>query len=201
MDKSIINNMLGINIDNYFDLMPKDIKKKYGEHITLVGELRDFFNYLQKNIKHGNLDLLFWNKTIAVSENQIQIILGNLMDAYFHNLNLEICRETILGHGKVDFKVFRSNNKNEKVLIEIKKASKTLILKNCFQEQLSEYLKTSGYKNSYYLIFCFTDKEYDMVQKFISQCVYTDSIQYYINIYILDVRNKKSPSSIVIKNS
>lgn len=49
-------------------------------------------------------------------------------------------------------------------------------------------------KNAFYLIVCFTDSEYKIASDFIHNHVYTDTFQMYINISILDVRKKSSPS-------
>lgn len=58
------------------------------------------------------------------------------MDFYFKN-TVDICREVLLG--KVDFKLYRNEEFENKLLIEIKKATNTLILKNCFNRQLVKY--------------------------------------------------------------
>lgn len=53
---------------------------------------------------------------------------------------------------------------------------------------------SSNYKNAFYLIACFTDNEYERSVKFIRNHVYTDTIQLYINISILDLRKRKTAS-------
>lgn len=53
---------------------------------------------------------------------------------------------------------------------------------------------SSKYKNAFYLIACFTDAEYERILRFIREHIYTDTIQLYINISILDLRIRKTAS-------
>lgn len=62
------------------------------------------------------------------------------MDAYFHNKYIEITREAMLGNGKVDFKLYRSSSEDEKILIEVKRASSSY-LKKGYEKQLTDYMK------------------------------------------------------------
>lgn len=128
-----------------------------------------------------------------VNEEKIQIILENLMDAYFYNQEIDITREALLGTGQVDFKLYRNYCEDEKILIEIKKANNPH-LKQEYEKQLTEYMLSSKYKNSFYLIACFTDKEYERAMRFIHEHIYTDTVQLYINISVLDLRVRKTAS-------
>ncbi len=191
----MIPELLGINIDFYFELLPMDIQEKYKtQHITLTGEVSALIDYINLRAENGNLYKLFWENDIPVKEDRIQLILDNIIDAYFHNKSIDISREPYVGNGKVDFKLYKNENIEEKILIEIKRASSSY-LKKRYEEQLTGYMK-SGYKNAFYLIVCFTDEEYETAMKFIRQHVYTDTIQLYINISILDVRKRKTPSAM-----
>ncbi|CQR52528.1 hypothetical protein [Paenibacillus riograndensis] len=188
-----IENSLGINIDYYFELLPIDIQEQYKtKHITLTGEVSSMLKYITERLKYGNLYKLFWENEDPVREERIQLILENIMDAYFYNQAVEITREAMLGNGKVDFKLYKNTNEDEKVLIEIKKAKN--YVKKGYEKQLTDYMLSTKYKNAFYLIACFTDDEYDKSMKFIREHVYTDTIQLYINISILDFRKRKSAS-------
>ena len=190
----IIAEKLGINLDYYFDILPMDIQNKYKSHnITLTGEVSELLKFVQKTITNGSLSKLFWEKDTPIREDKIQIILENLMEAYFYNKGVDITREALLATGKVDFKLHRNNGENEKILIEIKKASNPY-LKAGYENQLIDYIRTSNCTNAFYLIICFTDKEYKKAISFIRNNIYTDSYHMYINISILDVR-KKIPAS------
>ncbi|RTE09909.1 hypothetical protein [Paenibacillus whitsoniae] len=68
-------------------------------------------------------------------------------------------------------------------------------LKKGYEKQLTDYMLSTKYKNAFYLIACFTDDEYDKSKRFIREHVYTDTVQLFINISILDFRKRK-PASI-----
>ena len=190
----VIASNLGINLDYYFEILPMDIQKKYNsKHITLTGEVGELFNYLQERINNSSLAELFWEKENPVREKRIHTIIENIMHAYFRGRGVDISREVLIKNGQVDFKLFRSEQKGEKVLIEIKKASSSY-LKAGYEKQLTDYINYSGYENAFYLIICFTDKEYQKAINFINNNVYTNNYQMYIDIRILDVRKKNSPS-------
>ncbi|WP_205400968.1 hypothetical protein [Streptococcus lutetiensis] len=184
---------LGINIDYYKELLPQDIGESYKSNITLTGDVSEFINFFNKRCETSNLYKLFWEGNKPVKEEKIQIVIDNMMNAYFRLQGVEINREVNLGNGQVDFKLYRNNDYDEKVLIEIKKASSSY-LKKGYEKQLTGYLKASNYKNAFYLIACFTDQEYKLADDFIHSHVYTDSYQLYINIAILDLRVRQTAS-------
>lgn len=192
--ETFIEDGLGINIDYYFELLPLDIQEQYKtKHITLTSEVVTMLAYVQKRIQQGNLYKLFWENDSPVKEERIQLILENIMDAYFYNQEVEITREALLGNGKVDFKLYKTAHEDEKVLIEIKRGSSSY-LKKGYEKQLTDYMLSTSYKNAFYLIVCFTDQEYERSVRFIKNHVYTDTIQLYINISILDLRKRKTAS-------
>lgn len=137
---------------------------------------------------------MFWEKDLLVREERIQLILENIMDAYFYNQEVEIFRETLLGSGKVDFILYKNHEEKEKILIEIKRAANISYLNKGYGTQLTKYIYSSGYKNAFYLIACYTDEEYEKSNEFIQEHVYTDTVQLYINIAILDFRKRKTAS-------
>lgn len=192
----LLEDMLGINIDFYFEIIPMDIQRQYStNHLTLTGEVSGLLNYIEDRMHSGNLYKLFWENEKPVGEERIQLIMENMMDAYFYNQEVEITREALLGNGQVDFKLYRNKHEDEKVLIEIKKANSPSYLKKGYEKQLTEYMLSSKYKNAFYLVACFTDEEYKRVSRFIKEHIYTDTVQLYINIAILDLRIRK-PASV-----
>lgn len=196
----IIAKTLGINLDYYFEILPIDIQKQYkSKHITLTAEVGDFFHYLQQRINNGSLSELFWENENSINEKKIHVIIENLMDAYFIGKGVDISREVLIKNGQVDFKLFRNDNKDEKILIEVKKANSSY-LKAGYEKQLCDYIRYSECKNAFYLIICFTDKEYQIANNFINNHVYTDTYQMYINIAILDARKISSPSKFQKKH-
>ncbi len=103
---------LGINIDFYYDILPLDIQNEYkSSHITLSGEVSGMLNYIEHRIKFGSLYKLFWENDTPILEERIQLILENIMDAYFYNQEIDITREALLGNGKVDFKLYRNKKR------------------------------------------------------------------------------------------
>ncbi|RAU91845.1 hypothetical protein [Paenibacillus sp. YN15] len=194
LDNTNLEEHLGINIDFYYDILPLDVQNEYKSgHITLTGEVSGMLNYIEHRLSFGNLYKLFWENNTPVLEERIQLILENIMDAYFYNQEIDITREALLGNGKVDFKLYRSKKEDEKVLIEIKRASSSY-LKKGYEKQLTDYMLSTNYKNAFYLIACFTDSEIKKTEQFIRNHVYTDTIQLYINITILDLRKRKTAS-------
>lgn len=89
--------------------------------------------------------------------------------------------------------LLKNDNEKEKILIEVKRANSSY-LKKGYENQLTKYMYASNCKNAFYLIACFTDSEYNTAYKFIRENVYTDEIQMYINIAVLDLRKRKVPS-------
>ena len=84
--ETFIEDILGINIDYYFELMPQDIQEQYKtRHITLTSEVEAMLKYVEGRIQCGNLYKLFWENDTPVKEERIQLILENIMDAYFYD--------------------------------------------------------------------------------------------------------------------
>ncbi|MBR3613614.1 MAG: hypothetical protein IKL55_00340 [Clostridia bacterium] len=186
--------LMGIDLDYYFEILPMDIQKQYkSKHITLVEEVSEFLSFLQQRINDGSLAELFFENENPINEKKIHVILENLMNAYFIGKGVDISREVLLKNGQVDFKLFRNDKKEEKVLIEVKKASSSY-LKAGYEKQLCDYIRYSGCKNAFYMIVCFSDNDYKIANNFIKNHVYTDNFQMYINIALLDVRKKVAPS-------
>ncbi len=189
-----ISKLLGINLDYYFEILPIDIQKQYkSKHVTLLGEVSELFRYIQQRINSGSLAELFFENNKPVNENRIHVIIENIMHAYFIGKGVDISREVLIKNGKVDFKLFRKDQKDEKILIEVKKANSSY-LKAGYENQLCDYIRYSDCMNAFYLIVCCTDDEYKIASNFIDNHVYTDNFQMYINIAILDARKKKTPS-------
>ena len=193
---SKIEEIMGINLDYYFDLLPLDIQERYKtKHITLVGEVEGLLKYINDRVHYGSLYKLFWEKDVPVNENRVQLILENIMDAYFFNQEVDITREAVLANGKVDFKLYKSHEENEKVLIEVKMA-KSAKLKSGYEKQLMDYIQSANYKIGFYLIACFSDEEIEKSKRFIEENVYTDTYCLYLNISILDLRKRRSSSTL-----
>lgn len=190
-----LNKRLGVNLDYYFDILPEDVKKKFPDnHINMTGKISNFLKYLNNKISDGSLSKLLWQNDIPVKEDIIQIVIENMMDAYFYSSDIDVTREAKLGNGNVDFKV---SNGKEKVLIEVKKAYSSSYLKKGLEYQLLDYVNSSNCDNAFFLVACFTDDDIKKYKKFIRENVYTDTYHMYINIDYLDVRKKIAASKKV----
>lgn len=187
-----LNKRLGVNLDYYYDILPEDIKEKFPDnHINMTGKISKFLKYLNNKISGGSLSKLLWKNDVPVKEDTIQIVIENMMDAYFHNSDIDVTREARLGNGNIDFKV---SDGKEKVLIEVKKAYSSSYLKKGFECQLLDYVNSSNCDNAFFLVACFTDEDIKKYKKFIKENVYTDNYRMYINIDYLDVRKKIAAS-------
>ncbi len=59
-NNTLIKN-LGINLEYYFDILPKDIQKNYQTgHITFNGEIIELIHFLEDEIENRDLAKLFW---------------------------------------------------------------------------------------------------------------------------------------------
>lgn len=187
-------------IREYYDIMPNVLKEKYKlENINIFEEIENLLLFIKQNIKNNNLAFMFWEETEPMKESKIQIVLENIMDAYFHNQDIDISRETSVGSGNIDFKFYK--NKKEKILFEIKKASNTH-LKAGYEKQLIEYMKSCRCKNAYYIIICYTKEEIQKVKSFIKTFEKIDEYHDYIKIELIDVtleEKKFNPINITKK--
>lgn len=186
---------LDTDIDLYYDILPMDIQKKHqSKHITLVGEIDELLSFIDHRIHEGNLFELFWENGVSVNEERIHVVLENIMHAYFYHHPVDISRESMVGGtGKVDFKLYKADEPEEKILIEVKLA-KSSRLDSGYKKQLTEYLQSSRYINAFYLIACFTDEDFDKAARFSKKYAPHGHIQPYTNISILDLRMRKPPS-------
>lgn len=147
--------------------------------------------YIERRVKYGSLNKLLWSEGKPVNEPQIQLVLENVIDAYFEGKPVDITREAQLSDGKIDFKFYK--NMEERALIEIKRADSSY-LKRGYEQQLLSYLLSSNYTNAFYLIVCFTDHDLERATSFIRESVYTDTMRLYINISLIDARMRRPAS-------
>ncbi len=177
-------------LKTYFDILPLQIQEEFRPNINIDLEIQNLLEFINQNMTNGNLSFMFWNNDKELDENQIQVVLENIIEAYFYNQDIDITRESLVGNGQIDFKFYK--NKNEKILFEIKKASHPK-LKSGFETQIVQYMKSIECKKAYYLIICFTDKDYEKVLQFIKTIKITNEYHQAITVSILDARinNKK----------
>lgn len=188
----ILEERLGINIDYYFELLPLDVQEKYKTtHITLSSEVIDMLSFLQDRIIHGSLTKLFWNNKTTASEKQIQVIIDNLMTAFYHKKDIEILWKSDIKYNNINFIIYKRRDENKQFFLQFQRANKE-ILKEGYEKKLQDHSR--NYKGSYYIILCFTDEEYKIAEEFIDSYVYTEIFTLYLNITIFDLRKKLSAS-------
>lgn len=193
MGSTFLADQFGINIDYYFELLPMDIQQKYkSNHINLFSEISAFLDFIDDKVENGSLYKLFWSNNSPVTLQRIQLIFDNLINSYYHNHDIELLWKSIIKNRYLDFEFCKSRNKEEKVLIEIKRAGSYLT------EGFEKYLLNHSrlYKVVFYLIICFTDEEYKQTIDFINKYVYTGTVTLYVNIQVLNMRKRDTASKI-----
>lgn len=202
-----------VNLDDYIDLMPHDIKKEY-ERVskanpsnvveTLIdiqtkegfieiikGIMRKFDYY----VKHKQLYKLINNTQKVFSEDEIQILFDFYIDLYLKNYNLDISRESHTGRGYVDFKI--SCGKRYRALIEFKVDSHSS-LKKGLDYQLPLYQHVTGIDYGIFSIIYYDEKAYENKGIFEEEATkISNDYGITIDFFPIDARyNKKSASTV-----
>lgn len=180
--KKYLNNHPNIS-PSYLDILPFDIQNSLKKDTSLYQSIQELLDFIQENINYGNLSELFWDDPIPMSETGIQEVLICLLDAYFHKIDIDINRETVVGNGKIDFKFYR--HKEEVILFELKKAS-SKNLKFGYEYQLVDYMKSCRCEYAYYIILCFDQKDISIAKKFMEQ-VREDIYLHNVDIMVFDL--------------
>lgn len=189
----------------YYEILPLEIQEQIDNDTRNIESfINEFFCFVKEKIKNGNYSKLFWKNGKPLKESEIQIILYNLMEAYFYKRDISITREALVGRGRIDFTCYI--NRNESLLIEIKKASNTNLVAG-YEEQTIQYMKSYQCQKAIYLIFCFNDNDISRASELNHHHRMFDIYHSYIQIMIIDVRVKnkafinKSESMLCQKNS
>lgn len=119
---SSLANRLGINIDYYFDLLPSAIKKEFKtKNITITGNISSFLNFISSKINYGSLSKLFWNGKTPADNFKMQLIIDNMLTAYYSKQEIEILWEPKIKNNIVEFEIYKRNETDKKVLIQLRK--------------------------------------------------------------------------------
>lgn len=213
MDPINFEKRFQVNLDDYVDLMPVDVKKEYentkvanpssiGESLDSI-QTKDGFIEIVKGlmrrfdyyVKHRQLYKLINNKEKAFSENEIQILFDFYIDLYLKNYDLDISRESHTGRGYVDFKI--SCGKKFRALIEFKVDSHSN-LKKGLMYQLPLYQHVTEIDYGIFSIIYYNEKLYENKNMFKEESKKISS-QHGITIdfFPIDARdNKKSASNV-----
>lgn len=202
-----------VNLDDYVDLMPHDIKKEYEKirktnssnpvealmdiqtkegFIEIIKGIMRRFDYY---VKHKQLYKLINNQQKVFSEDEIQILFDFYIDLYLKNYNLDISRESHTGRGHIDFKI--SCGKRYRALIEFKVDSHSS-LKKGLEYQLPLYQCVTQIDYGIFSIIYYDEKSYknkDMFEKEVTKISNDYGIT--IDFFPIDARhNKKSASTV-----
>ncbi len=185
---------LRINIDYYFDLLPMDIQNKYPtKHITLDSEILEVVHILMKRIKYGNLNKLFWNKEQRINKEEIKYLIDNILATHFYNMEVEITWTASCTDNSVYFEFNKRRDEKNKVLLKLCDVQAKYIKKG-FKKVLFD--ESYNYSSAFYLFLCFTDYEYNLIKKYIKNNIYTKDFVSYLNVYIIDLRKRKTASNL-----
>ncbi|MCP1135239.1 hypothetical protein NKT34_18220 [Paenibacillus polysaccharolyticus] len=205
--------IFNVNLDDYVDLMPQDIRKEYEKvrntdfsnavealidiqtkegFIEIVRGLMRKFNYY---VKHKQLYKLINNKQKVFSEDEIQILFDFYIDLYLKNYNLDISRESHTGRGYVDFKI--SCGKRYRALIEFKVDSHSS-LKKGLEYQLPLYQHVTGIDYGIFSIIYYDEKSYEDKETFEKEVTkISKDYEITIDFFPIDARHNKKAASTV----
>lgn len=108
-------------------------------------------NQFKVLVEDNGLSLLLYNSDGSLkNENASQLLFYGICESYCDANNIMIARESNSGRGPVDFKF--GTNKNNSVLVEIKKSTNTSGLRKGIEKQLPQYLKSEKSRRAIYLV-------------------------------------------------
>lgn len=192
-DDSLAKQM-GVNLDYYYEILPKDIRNKYPTgNCTLSGEIHDLLKFLYDEIENKGYYKLLWERAKPANLKRIKITLNNIIISYFHNQPIDIAW---------DFKVFKNHIEVEFYKLRLEE-TKVLIYFTLVESKLldDKYLGTfekyaDKYDNAYFIFLVFTNEENKYINEYIRKYVYTEHISSLLNVYVLDIRKQKTASKI-----
>lgn len=190
-DNTLIK-QLGININYYFDILPKDIRDKYKTgNLTLSGEIADLIDYLKEEIECRDLYKLFWNKNKSLELSQIKIILDNIILFYFQKQEIDICWHIKETKDSIKFIFNKKREEKTKVLLEIIDINKRELSKG-LKDKLFDEVK--NYDNAFFIFLASTINEKNKIINFISKYIYTKNIITYLNVNFFDYHKRRAVS-------
>ena len=189
-----LEDRLRIDIDYFFDLLPMDIQNKYPtKHITLDREILEVVNILRKKVQYGSLNKLFWNKDQRINKEEIRYLIDNILATHFYNMEVEITWVSNCTDISVYFEFNKRRDDKSKVLLKLYDV-KAKYIKKGFKDVLIN--ESHNYSSAFYLFLCFTDYEYNLIKKYIRNNIYTKEYVSYLNVYIMDLRKRKTASNL-----
>lgn len=167
-------------------------KEEESRELNSFQEAKKRILYFKQMIENNDCYKIF-NKKDENTDEEISLLESDLQYAFkfcWINTSFSFDSEINNGRGPVDFKV--SNGRDDSTLIEFKLARNSQ-LKNNLKNQLSIYEKANQTKDSMTVIVYYNDKEFDKVNKILSELNIKDSK----NIILIDATVKQSASKVV----
>ena len=91
---------LGIDLDQFVEIMPKDIRQLYektnNENNNLWQKINDMIKFIGHRIQYNGFNKLFWQGDKPIKETEIQLLLDTLFSAYFEKNDLSIYQEKLI---------------------------------------------------------------------------------------------------------
>lgn len=108
-------------------------------------------NQFKVLVEDNGLSSLLYNSDGSLkNETASQLLFYGICESYCDANNIMIARESNSGRGPVDFKF--GTNKNNSVLVEIKKSTNTSGLRKGIEKQLPQYLKSEKSRRAIYVV-------------------------------------------------
>ncbi len=192
-DDSLTKHM-GVNLDYYYDILPKDIREKYPTgNCTLSGEISDLLTFLFDEIKNKGYYKLFWERSKPADLKRIQITLNNIILSYFHNQPIDIAWDFRVFKNRIEVDFYKLRLEETKVSIYF-----TIVDSNNLNDKYLDTFKkyANNYDNAFFIFLVFTDEENKNVNEYIRKYVYTEHLRSLLNVYIFDIRKQKTASKI-----
>ncbi|RUT28045.1 hypothetical protein EJP77_18695 [Paenibacillus zeisoli] len=207
-------NRMNINLDEYTDLMPNDIREEYlnikkslypsdisinksgGEILSFedfIFHIDRIMEYFSHSITLKGAYKLLWNEDgSAKNEKSAQQLLDFISRFYCENNNIDITPEAATGTGPVDFKFSYGND--FKVIAEIKRGYNNL--KHGLEKQTIQYMLSEKVTMAYFVVIIQYDNELNKSQKMIDSAISIKSERgLTIKPIIIDARQNKQSAS------
>lgn len=185
-------------IDDYREILPKDILKHYQEihneenfRSKLFEDLAEVWARLAHDLKYTQTYKLLWRGKIPANENSAHHYLQTVLNEHFASQNVILDHEVDYGTGRADFRLVR--DVWDKVLLEVKLGSNNN-LSSGLTKQLVHYMDAERCEQAFYLIFCHTEEELVRAQKLAK--TFSPIPHKTIEIVVFDATKKTSASKL-----
>ncbi|MCI8347508.1 MAG: hypothetical protein HFJ12_06160 [Bacilli bacterium] len=183
---------LGINMDYYFDILPRDIRNRYKTgHCTLSGEISALVGFIKEEIEHRDLYKLFWHHKTSVGMSKMKFILDHIILFYFQKLEIDICWDILETDNSLTFIFYKKRDQDIKVMMKLIGIQNRILKEEMVNNMFSE---SGQFNNSFFVFLASNKEEKKCIIDFISNYIYKDHIRLYLNVTIFDYHKRSVPS-------